>query len=153
MHRPDLSQSADASSRELGSAVGSSVIFLSAKEMDRLHVIQLVLERRLTRVKAGGVLGIGARQVARLCGAYQRDGAAGLASRKRGRVSNRKLPPTVEARVVELSRTFYQRLGPTFVRDKLAERHGIKLAKETVRKILSRAGLWLPKKKTSREEE
>jgi hypothetical protein len=44
-------------------------------------------------------------------------------------------------------------LGPTFVRDKLAERHGIKLAKETVRKILSRAGLWLPKTKTSREEE
>jgi len=153
MHRPDLSQPpADASSRELGSAAGSSVIFLNAKEIDRLHVIQRVLERRMTRVKAGGLLGIGARQVARLCSAYQRDGAAGLASRKRGRVSNRKLAPAVESQVVELSRRFYQQLGPTVVRDKLAERHGIKLAKETVRKILSRAGLWLPRAKTSREE-
>ena len=132
--------------------VGSAVTFLSAKEIDRLHVIQLVLERRVTRVKAGGLLGIGARQVARLCNAYQRYGAAGLASRKRGRVSNRKLAPAVEAQVVELSRRFYQRFGPTFVREKLAEQHGIKLAKETVRKILSRAGLWLPKTKTSREE-
>ena len=151
MHGHDLSQPTGAQSRELESGVGSAVISLSAKEFDRLRVIQRVLERRLTRVKAGGLLGIGARQVARLCSAYQREGAAGLASRKRGRVSNRKLAPVVEARVVELTRTLYQQLGPTVVRDKLAERHGIKLAKETVRKILSRAGLWSPKPKTPRE--
>lgn len=151
MHGPDLSQPTGGSSRELESGVGSAVISLSAKEIDRLHVIQLVLERRMTRVKAGGLLGIGARQVARLCCAYQRDGAAGLASRKRGRVGNRKLPPAVEAQVVELSRSLYQQLGPTVVRDRLAERHGIKLAKETVRKILSKAGLWLPRAKTPHE--
>jgi hypothetical protein len=115
---------------------------MSAKELNRVRVIQLVLERRMTRLKAGGLLGIGPRQLIRLCGAYKRDGAAGLVSRKRGRVGNRKLPAAVEARVVELSRRFYQEMGPTLVRDKLAERHGIKLAKETIRKILSKAGLW-----------
>jgi transposase len=118
---------------------------MTAKELERLRVIQLVLERRLTRVKAGESLGITARQVARLCVAYQRDGAAGLVSRKRGRVGNRKLPADLEAQVVEHARSFYQGLGPTLVRKELAERHGINLAKETVRKILSRAGLWLPK--------
>ena len=86
---------------------------MSAKELDRLRVIQLVLERRMTRVEAGGLLGIGARQLIRLCGAYKRDGAAGLVSRKRGRVGNRKLPPAIEAQVVELSRRFYQQMGPT----------------------------------------
>ncbi|HEX3697035.1 MAG TPA: helix-turn-helix domain-containing protein [Polyangia bacterium] len=120
-------------------------MFLSAKEIDRLRVIRLVSERHLTRARAGGLLGIGVRQVSRLLQAYLRDGAAGLASRKRGRVGNRKLPAAVEARVVALSRRFYRQLGPRLVRDKLAEQHGIKLAKETVRKILSRAGLWLPK--------
>jgi transposase len=115
---------------------------MSAKEIDRLRVIQLVLERRMTRLKAGGLLGIGARQLIRLCGAYKRDGAAGLVSRKRGRAGNRKLAPAVEAKVVELSRRLYRQMGPTLVRDRLAERHGIKLAKETIRKILSRAGLW-----------
>jgi transposase len=152
MHGPDLSQPAGDSTRELGSGMGSAVVSLSAKELDRLRVIQRVLERRMTRVKAGGLLGIGARQVARLCSAYQRDGAAGLASRKRGRVGNRKLPAAIEAQVVELAGRFYQQSGPTVVRDQLAERHGIKLAKETVRKILSRAGLWSPKPKTSPEE-
>jgi len=67
----------------------------------------------MTRVKAGRLLGIGARQVARLCGAYERDGAAGLASRKRGRVGHRKLRPAVGAQLVGLSRRFYLQLGPT----------------------------------------
>jgi len=125
---------------------------MSAKETDRLRVIQLVLDRRLTRVKAGVLLGIGPRQVARLCGAYQREGAAGLVSRRRGRVGNRKVPSDVVAQVVELTRRFYQDLGPTVVRDRLAEQHSIKLAKETVRKILSKAGLWLPKSSVSSEK-
>jgi transposase len=121
---------------------------MSAKEIDRLRVIQRVLERHVTRVKAGELLGISARQVARLCAAFQLYGAAGLVSRKRGRVGNRRLPADIEAQVIELARRFYQGSGPTLVRDKLAERHGIKLAKETVRKVLSRAGLWSPKTKT-----
>jgi transposase len=121
---------------------------LTAKELDRLRVVQLVLQRRLTRVSAGASLGIGARQVARLCDAYQRQGAAGLISRKRGRVGNRKLAPSIEAQVVHLARQFYQDCGPTLVRKNLAEQHGIQLAKETVRKILSNAGLWFSKRRT-----
>jgi len=121
---------------------------LTAKELDRLRVVQLVLQRRLTRVSAGGMLGIGPRQVARLCDAYQRQGAVGLVSRKRGRVGNRKLPPSIEAQVVELTRRLYQDCGPTQVRKNLAEQHGIQLAKETVRKILSNAGLWFSKRRT-----
>ncbi len=134
---------------ELGTVDGSAAAAtdMSAKEVDRLRVVQRVLERHVTRMKAGELLGISARQVARLCAAYQLDGAAGLVSRKRGRVGNRRLAADVEAQVVELARRFYQGSGPTLVRDKLAERHGIKLAKETVRKVLSRAGLWSPKTK------
>jgi transposase len=145
MSEPVLSQPAGASQGFVSSDT-SAVGVMSAKELDRLRVIRLVLERRLTRVKAGELLRITARHVARLCGAYERNGAAGLISRKRGRVGNRKLPSDVEAQVVELARQFYRDLGPTVVREKLAERHGIKLAKETVRKILSKAGLWSPKK-------
>ncbi|HEX3697908.1 MAG TPA: helix-turn-helix domain-containing protein [Polyangia bacterium] len=125
---------------------------MSAKEIDRLRVLQLVFQRRLTRVQAGQSLGISARQVTRLCGAFQREGAAGLVSRKRGRVGNRRLPPEIEAQVVALTRQFYQDLGPTLVRQRLAEQHGINLAKETVRKILSRAGLWFPKTAPSQEK-
>lgn len=125
---------------------------MSAKEIDRVRVIGLVLERRLTRVKAGESLGISSRQVARLCRAFQTDGPAGLVSRKRGRVGNRKVPSDIEEQVLDLTCRFYRDLGPTRVCQRLAERHGIKLAKETVRKILSRAGLWLPKIHTARAD-
>ena len=127
-------------------------LVMSAKELDRLRVLQLVLQRRLTRVQAGQSLGISARQVTRLCAAFQREGAAGLVSRKRGRVGNRRLPAEIQAQVVALTRQFYQDIGPTLVRQKLSEQHGINLAKETVRKILSKAGLWFPKTSSSPEK-
>ena len=122
-----------------------TAVAMSAKELERLRVVQSVFERRVTRVQAGKTLGLTARHVARLCSAFQREGAAGLVSRRRGRVGNRKIPNETEAQIVELTRQFYRDGGPTLVRQKLAERHGIRLAKETVRQILSRAGLWLPK--------
>jgi hypothetical protein len=75
----------------------------------------------------------------------ERDGAAGLVSRKRGRPSNRKVDADVEDRVVTLVREFYDDFGPTLAREKLIERHGIRLCKETIRKVLSKAGIWLPK--------
>ncbi|HEY2903295.1 MAG TPA: helix-turn-helix domain-containing protein [Polyangia bacterium] len=125
---------------------------MSAKEIDRLRVLQLVLERRLTRLQAGESLGISARQVTRLCRAFLREGAAGLVSRKRGRVGNRKLPTEIEAQVVELARRLDRNVGPTLVRQRLVEQNGIKLAKETVRKILSKAGLWFPKTNAYQKE-
>jgi transposase len=100
--------------------MAGELVVMSTQELDRLGVIRRVLERRLTRVKAGHVLGLSARQVARLCDAYERDGAAGLASRKRGRSSNRKLSSTIETQVVELVRAHYDDFGPTLVREEAA---------------------------------
>src|SRR4051794_33802151 len=55
--------------------LAQELVTMSAKEVDRLEVIRRVLERRLKRVKAAQILGITARQVRRLCDAYERDGA------------------------------------------------------------------------------
>jgi hypothetical protein len=125
--------------------LAKDLVFMSEEEVDRLVVIQRVLERRVTRVKAGELLGLCARQVTRLCEAYQRDGVGGLVSKKRGCVGSRKLPEEIEACVVDLVREFYGDFGPTLAREKLEEIHGIRLAKETVRKCMVRAGIWLPK--------
>lgn len=93
--------------------MAGELVVMSTRELDRLGVIKQVLERRLTRVKAAEVLGLTPRQVTRLCDSYARDGAAGLASRKRGRSSNRKLGKEVESQVVELVRAHYLDFGPT----------------------------------------
>ena len=40
---------------------------ISAKELNRLEILGRVLERRLTQVKAAEQLGLGVRQLERLC--------------------------------------------------------------------------------------
>jgi len=68
---------------------------MSYEELDRVGVVERVIERRLTQREAARMLGLTSRQVRRLRRAYVRDGAVGLASRHRGRPSNRRLASTI----------------------------------------------------------
>ncbi len=91
-------------------------------------------------------LGLSRRQVARLVIRYREDGPSGLGSRKRGHESNRQLLPGLEARARGLIRDTYADFGPTLACEKLRERHGITLAKETVRRLMIDAGFWVPRR-------
>jgi transposase-like protein len=66
---------------------------MSYEELDRVRVIERVIEKRLTQVEAARILGLTTRQVRRLRRAHERDGARALASKQRGRPSNRRRPP------------------------------------------------------------
>jgi hypothetical protein len=59
---------------------------------------------------------------------------------------NRQLPPGLADQALELIKTRYADFGPTLAREKLEELHGLFLGKETVRRIMVRAGLWVPRK-------
>ena len=86
--------------------MATDLVSMSRKEIDRLDVIRRVVERRLTQVKAAQLLGLGTRQVGRLCAAYERHGPAGLVSQQRGKASNRRLSEALQARALERSPTF-----------------------------------------------
>jgi transposase-like protein len=60
-------------------------VTMSYEELDRVGVIERVIERRLTQREAARMLGLTSRQVRRLRRAYERDGPEGLASKHRGR--------------------------------------------------------------------
>ena len=64
---------------------------MSEEELDRVSVIERVIERRLTQREAARLLGVTSRQVRRLRRRYEQDGRRGLASKQRGRPSNRRL--------------------------------------------------------------
>src|SRR4051812_3754814 len=110
------------------------MIKIRIDEAHRLDVIRRLIARRLTQAKAGELLGLGARQVRRLRAAFERLGASGLASRKRGRTSNHRLPDSLRTRVLDIVGRHYPGLGPTAVRQKLQALHGVALSKETLRK-------------------
>ena len=66
------------------------VIQMSDRELTRLRVMIDLADDRLTVDAAATLMGLGRRQIYRLRRIFSVDGPAALASRKRGRPSNRK---------------------------------------------------------------
>jgi hypothetical protein len=125
---------------------GRGLITASMRELERVKVIEAVIAGRLHCFQAAERLDLCARQVSRLCRRYEAGGPAGLVSAKRGLASNRELPVDLRARAMALVRERYADFGPTLACEKLRECHGIRLAKETVRRWMRDAGLWIPRK-------
>ncbi|GJG97630.1 hypothetical protein CBA19C6_24095 [Cupriavidus pauculus] len=119
---------------------------MSMRELDRMKVIQAVADGHLARWRAAERLGISTRHVRRLVLRLLEDGPGGLVSRKRGRSSNRQLPPGLESRVRGLIRDSYADFGPTLAAEKLRERHGIEMSPSCVRRIMIDAGFLVPRK-------
>ncbi|CAG2128989.1 hypothetical protein LMG19282_00103 [Cupriavidus campinensis] len=125
---------------------GQGLVTMSMREVDRMKVIQAVADGHLARWRAAERLGLSCRHVRRLVLRLLEDGPTGLVSRKRGRSSNRQLPPGVESRVRGLIRDSYADFGPTLACEKLRERHGIEISPACVRRIMIDAGFWVPRK-------
>lgn len=116
------------------------------RDLDRLKVIQAVVDGDLAPIRAAGRLGLTSRQIRRLAQRYRREGPAGLVSRRYDHPSNNQLSRRVAHEVVDLLTQHYRDFGPTLAAEKLRERHSIDLAKETVRQLQIASGLWVPRK-------
>ena len=84
-------------------------VTMSMRELDRLKCIQAVVDGDLS-------------------------GPTGLISRHCSRPSNNRLDGSLEAQVVKILRESYPDFGPTLAAEKLQQRHGIRVAKETLRR-------------------
>ncbi|SDG42292.1 Helix-turn-helix domain-containing protein [Paraburkholderia phenazinium] len=124
----------------------SGMITMSMREVDRLRAIQSVVDGRLMPWRAAERLGLSRRQIERLANRYRAEGARGLVSRRREHASNHQLPAGVANRALAIIRERYADFGPTLACEKLAECHGLKLAAETVRRLMTDAGLWIPRR-------
>jgi len=120
-------------------------VTLSHEELDRLRIMTRIVERRLTQRRAAELLGLTERQIRRLYRTFKAHGAVGLASAKRGKPSNRRLPQKIRCRALELVRARYSDFGPTLAHEKLTEQHGLKLSVETLRGWMIEDGIWLPR--------
>ena len=87
-----------------------------------------------------------ARQVRRLVARLREYGLGGLVSGRRSKPSNNRLDAVTADRAISIIRDRYADFGPTLACEKLAECHGVVLAKETVRRWMRDAGLWIPRK-------
>src|SRR5438552_14187711 len=128
----------------------ADTVGLTMGELDRLQIVTRIAERRHTRRRAAELLGLSERQVRRLSQAFARAGAVGLASRRRGRPSNRRLTDATREHALALVREHYADFGPTFAHQKLTEEHQLILSVETLRGWMIAAGLWVPRTQRAR---
>src|SRR4051812_39136508 len=125
----------------MGSWRPMTVTLMSRSEIDRMNVLRDLAEERIRVSEAATLMGLGRRQVLRLAKAFRQRGPAALASRRRGQPSNRSYPGVLRTEVMGI-RERYADFGPTLAGEKLAQLHGIELARETIRQWMMVAGLW-----------
>lgn len=122
----------------------SDLVTMSDKELNRINVIQSVVEKRMRRRDAAHQLALTERQTQRLMNRFRESSAAGLANLRRGRPGNHRLPESLKLRVLSLLHDNYSDFGPTLAAEKLRERHNITVSVETLRKWMTADGLWVP---------
>src|SRR5439155_2288499 len=74
-------------------------------------------------------------------------GEAALAHANRGRPSHRRRPDAVRTKIVQLARSTYAGFNDHHLCEKLVERDGFSLSRETLRRLLREAGLGSPRKR------
>ena len=92
-------------------------------------------------------MGVSARHTRRILAAYEQRGAAALAHGNRGRRPANATPDSLANDVVLLARTRYAGVNHTHLGELLREREGIDIARNTLRKILTNAGVNSPRRR------
>ncbi len=120
---------------------------LSQKELQRVSVISACIKGDMACARAAALLCLSVRQIKRWKKRMREDGEAALAHANRGRPSHRRLPDAVRERIVQLSRGTYAGFNDHHLCEKLVEREGFSLRRETLRRLLRKNGLGSPRKR------
>lgn len=123
------------------------IVILSRKELDRVSILERLERREMGQKDAAKILNRTTRQVRRLQRQYRAQGAAGIASKKRGRPSNHRLADAIREQIPKVIAEHYHDFGPTLATEKLAERHAIQVSVESVRQLMIEHELWLPQRR------
>jgi len=122
---------------------------LSQKELQRVAVISSCVKGDLACARAASLLNLTPRHVKRLKSRLRQGGEAALAHASRGRPSHRRLPQRVRDRILHLARTTYAGFNDHHLCEKLVEKEGFSLGRETLRRLLRSAGIASPRKRRS----
>jgi transposase len=125
---------------------------MTQEELTRSKVIQMADEKRMTQKEGAERIGVSQRHFRRLLARYRQDGDLGLISGHRGKPSNNRMAPETQQQVTDfICDPLYKGFGPTLMAEKLAERAGIVVSKETVRQVMIAEGKHEPRRKKSSE--
>lgn len=123
------------------------ILGMSQKERQRYHVLRTVLDGGITLREAGQVLGVCYRHAKRLKKRLKLHGAKGLIHGNRGRPAPNAVGHAVKQRIMELSGAAYANFNDTHFTEKLNEQEGIRISRETVRRLRRANGMKAKRKR------
>lgn len=118
-------------------------ILVSGKDLKRLRVIEEVLKKTMTQIEAAEKLELCVRQVRRLVRKAERDGAKGIIHGLKGKPGNRAMSEDLKNQVLDIWQRKYRHAHLNFSHftEKLNEEEGVKIGRESVRRILRAHGV------------
>ena len=120
---------------------------LTQQEQARLQVLNNLLAGYMTTEQAATLMGVSTRHTRRILAAYRKEGAAAIAHGNRGRRPANATPSTLAIEAVRLARTRYAGVNHTHLSELLREREGIDIGRDTLRTILTNAGVNSPRRR------
>ena len=116
---------------------------MTQKDRDRLVVLKKAQKRLITQRQAAEELQQTERHTRRLLKKLKEEGDRAVLHGLRGRTSNRRLSEKKREKAVRiLSQEVYRGFGPTLAAEYLAKKHGLKMGREALRKLMMAAQLW-----------
>ena len=125
---------------------------MTLKEIDRLDIMRRCERKEISLFRASEELSLSYRQTRRLWKRYEKEGVEGLLSKKRGKASNNQLPQKLKDKAMSTIKEKYFDYGPTLIKEKLEEKHGLCLSRETIRQLMIKKGLWQAKKAKKKKD-
>lgn len=116
---------------------------LTQQERDWLDWLKQAKRKQITQSKAAEQMKVSERWVRKLLQRMKQEGDRVVVHKLRGKPSNRRLSQEMRTQIVKiLSEPVYAGFGPTLAAEYLASKHQIQVGRETLRQLMSGAGLW-----------
>jgi hypothetical protein len=115
---------------------------MTQRDLDRIKVLQLAIQKRITQAKAGKLLNLSREWVNILCQKIKKKGDRSIIHGLRGKPSNNQLSQELVNKAKKQLKERYHDFGPTLAAEKLLEDDGVKLSDETVRQLMIALKLW-----------
>ena len=119
---------------------------MTQADRDRLVALKKAMSKKMTQRQAATELKLSERQIRRLITRLSKEGDKAIVHALRGR-SNRRIKEEIRQGAIKiLSQEVYKGFGPTLASEYLANKHDIKVSKETTRQWMIKEGLWKGRK-------
>jgi len=119
---------------------------LTMEEAQKYKVISEVTEGYLKVKEAGELLGLSQRQIYRIKARVRKEGPGGVIHKSKGKKNSRWLTEKITNRIDHLYKTKYQGFNLTHMTEYLNSQEGIRVSRESARKILLEKGSYIRKK-------